>query len=70
MSKTASGRVGEQIAFQFLVKSGYKIIARNFRTKMGEIDLVALEDGCLVFVEVKARWSREFGLPELGRFSE
>lgn len=40
------------------------MIARNFHSRFGEIDIVASKEDCLVFVEVKARWSAEFGLPE------
>jgi len=49
------GRLGEKIAAEFLAKKGYRILARNFRTRFGEIDLVAAKDGVLVFVEVKLK---------------
>lgn len=58
------GRRGEKIACQFLTSKGYKIICTNFRTRFGEIDIVACDGETLVFVEVKARASRDFGLPE------
>jgi len=58
-----SGKFGEEIAERFLVSEGYEIIARNFKTRYGEIDLIAEEKGILVFVEVKARRSEEFGMP-------
>lgn len=61
---SAQGQNGEEIAFVYLASRGYKIIARNFRTRFGEIDIVAIEDKTLVFVEVKARKSQKFGLPE------
>lgn len=65
MSTTsAQGKRGEVVACQFLTSKGYKIIARNFRTRFGEIDIVAIENDTLVFVEVKARRSQKFGLPE------
>ncbi|MEW5941133.1 MAG: YraN family protein, partial [Chloroflexota bacterium] len=51
------GRWGEQAAAEYLEKRGYLILARNFRTKHGEIDLIARQDNILVFVEVKARSS-------------
>lgn len=63
-ARIAQGRKGEEIACQFLASKGYKIIAKNFRTRFGEIDIVAQDGKTLVFVEVKARASREFGLPE------
>ncbi|NAZ31030.1 MAG: YraN family protein [Caldimicrobium sp.] len=46
--------MGEDIAKKYLEKQGYKIISQNFRTKTGEIDLIAEKKGTLVFVEVKA----------------
>jgi putative endonuclease len=60
------GRWGEDAAAAFLVKNGYDIVARNVRTPYGEIDLIARQGGELVFVEVKARTSLAFGLPETG----
>lgn len=62
------GKLGEDLAAQFLQKQGYKILSRNFRSKLGEIDIVALDPRvkppALVFIEVKTRWNKEFGLPE------
>jgi putative endonuclease len=58
------GRWGEQAATDYLEKSGYAILARNFRTKHGEIDIIARQDKVLVFVEVKARSSNRYGYPE------
>ncbi len=49
------GGQGEQYAAALLEKVGYQILASNFRTKAGEIDLVAVKDGYLAFVEVKTR---------------
>lgn len=46
-------RIGEQLATDYLRKQGYKIIERNFRKGYGEIDIIALDHGTLVFVEVK-----------------
>jgi len=54
---------GENIACEFLKKKGYKIIERNFRKGYGEIDIIALKDNILVFVEVKTRTSNQFGTP-------
>lgn len=64
MSTRDVGSKAERKAAKFLEKLGYKVIDRNFRSKFGEIDLVAVEDDTLVFVEVKARATRLFGLPE------
>lgn len=58
------GDAGQRKAERFLKKLGYKIIDRNFRSKFGEIDLIAVKEGTLVFIEVKARASDLFGLPE------
>lgn len=59
------GAVAEDYAVKLLENSGYKVIDRNFYSKFGEIDIVALENkDTLVFVEVKARWSNKFGAPE------
>ena len=58
------GSVGEKLATKFLQQKGYKILDKNFRSKFGEIDIVAQEEDTLVFVEVKTRWTREYGTPE------
>jgi putative endonuclease len=58
------GKLAEDYAVKLLSGLGYKIIDRNFHSKFGEIDIVALKDDYLAFIEVKARWSTKFGLPE------
>jgi putative endonuclease len=58
-----TGKCAEDLAVDFLSKAGFKIIARNFRTRNGELDIVAEEKGTLVFVEVKARRHAYFGSP-------
>lgn len=58
------GRWGEQAAADYLEKQGYQILARNFRTEHGEVDIIAQQDKSLVFVEVKARSSNRYGFPE------
>ncbi|MBI3103764.1 YraN family protein [Candidatus Daviesbacteria bacterium] len=63
MNTTLTGGQGEDLACEYLKKIGYKIVARNYRIRGGEIDIVAREGDYLVFVEVKARYSREFGPP-------
>jgi putative endonuclease len=57
------GRKGERIACRHLMDLGFDILARRFRARGGEIDLIALEAGLLVFIEVKTRATREFGEP-------
>ncbi len=59
--KRRTGLEGEDLAAVRLKKDGYRIIERNYRSRLGEIDIVAEEDGCLVFVEVKRRAGRSFG---------
>lgn len=58
------GKLAEDFAVRFLSEKGYRIIDRNFRSRFGEIDIIALKDDFLVFIEVKARWSLKFGKPE------
>ncbi|OGM15132.1 hypothetical protein A2V56_00525 [Candidatus Woesebacteria bacterium RBG_19FT_COMBO_42_9] len=58
------GDKGEKFAKKFLYERGYKILTTKFRCRFGEIDIVALKDGVLVFIEVKTRWSEKFGKPE------
>lgn len=58
------GRWGEQLAAERLQSQGYVILARNWRCRRGEIDLVAQAGGVLVFVEVKTRRGRDYGTPE------
>ncbi len=58
------GREAEELASKFLKDKGYKIISRNYRTKLGEIDIIAEDKNTLCFVEVKARRTNRFGSPE------
>lgn len=60
------GRWGEDLAATFLEAKGYLILARNWRSRRGEIDLVTQTGETIAFVEVKTRKGREFGLPEEG----
>ena len=53
MNNSSIGKIGEDIACRIIAGKGYSIIERNFRTKFGEIDIIAIEDGELVFIEVK-----------------
>lgn len=58
------GTVGEQAACRLLERKGYGIVARNYRVRGGELDIVCERAGVLVFCEVKTRTSAVFGLPE------
>jgi len=60
------GRFGEDKATEYLVSNGYTILCRNFRWQGGEIDIVASDrtkPGLIVFIEVKTRQTKSFGLP-------
>jgi putative endonuclease len=59
------GQQSEKAAVGHLRRLGYKIIDRNFRTRFGEIDIIAEHEGVVVFVEVKARRSMRYGSPKL-----
>ncbi|MGB9498483.1 MAG: YraN family protein [Dissulfuribacterales bacterium] len=58
------GKFGENLAARHLKKLGYKIICKNYRTKLGEIDIIAKQDDTIVFVEVKSRRTSTFGSPK------
>ncbi|MFQ6090387.1 MAG: YraN family protein [Candidatus Bipolaricaulia bacterium] len=54
------GELGEERALEFLKEQGYRIIARNYRWRGGEIDIIARDGGCLSFIEVKMRTDESF----------
>lgn len=62
-STAAMGRRGEDLAAAHLTAHGLEVLARNWRCRHGELDIVAREGAVLVFVEVKARSSTRFGSP-------
>lgn len=61
--KRILGAMGEKAAADFLVKNKYKIIEMNFKTKIGEIDIIARDKEYIVFIEVKTRSGTKYGLP-------
>jgi putative endonuclease len=67
ITKQEEGKRGEDYAISYLQKHGYKIIERNFRTRNGEIDIIAVDTtekpSVLAFIEVKTRSSQRFGKP-------
>lgn len=63
MDKKTLGLIGEDTAARLLSCEGYRIIARNYRCKYGEIDIIASRDNCIYFVEVKTRKSYDYGRP-------
>jgi len=58
------GALGEKIAAEYLTGLGYMIRERNFRSREGEIDIIAEKDDFLVFIEVRTRTSTSYGTPE------
>lgn len=62
-ARGGKGSASEEFAASWLAARGYRIEARNFRTKAGEIDVIASRAGMLAFVEVKARASNAYGTP-------
>ena len=61
--KTASGKAGEDHIAAWLEKQGYEILARNFHSRYGEIDIIAKREPYIAFVEVKARTERSLVSP-------
>jgi len=57
------GRLAEEIAVTFLEENGFQILARNFRIRLGEVDIVAKEKDTFCFIEVKSKSSDRFGDP-------
>ena len=65
MKPHVDARGAEDAAAQFLRRQGYKIARRNYTTRVGEIDIVAIDESMVVFVEVKSRASDDYGPPEV-----
>lgn len=61
MNRQSVGKQGEETAVDFLTKLGWRIVGRNLRTRMGEIDILAANGDQLVVVEVKTKRSATFG---------
>ncbi len=61
MNKRIQGSLYEKVASEYLEKQGYRVLERNFRSRMAEIDIVAREGRYLVFVEVKQRSGKKSG---------
>ncbi len=57
------GKKGEDLAADYLKQQGLSIVEQNYRQKTGEIDIIARDGNCLVFVEVKTRNSVQYGMP-------
>lgn len=61
MNNIEKGKAGEKIANDYLIKNGYKILEINYRNRLGEIDIIAIYNDILVFVEVKSRTNMNYG---------
>jgi len=64
MDRQEVGKLGEKAAQKFLKKRGYRIRETGFRCRHGEIDIIAKQKDCLVFVEVRTKSNLDFGTPE------
>jgi len=62
--KIKTGNKGEKLAAEFLENKGFEVLARNWRYRRSEIDLIVKQDNWIIFVEVKTRSSTAFGEPE------
>ena len=62
--KQRFGKFGEDLAARHLKKQGYRLLCKNYRTRFGEIDIIAKDGDTIVFVEVKSRRTSSFGHPK------
>ena len=62
LDNVKKGKIGENIAKKYLISLGMTIICSNYRTKFGEIDIIAKLENKIIFVEVKSRMSKDYGL--------
>lgn len=63
-SNKTVGNKGEDIACEYLKSKNYYILERNYQNRFGEVDIICMHKGMLVFVEVKSRRNRDYGLPQ------
>lgn len=64
MNKKDFGKLGEDIAVNYLKNKGYKIIEKNFRTRFGEIDIICEKDNSIIFIEVRTKRNSSLLSPE------
>ena len=62
--KNTIGKLGEEATRKYLIENGYKIIETNYYCRFGELDIIALDGKCLVFIEVKTRTNDKYGMPQ------
>ena len=62
--KKQVGNKGESLAENYIKRKGYKIIQRNYRCRLGEIDIIAKDDDTIVFIEVRTKQNENFGSPQ------
>ena len=55
------GKYGEALAYDYLIKKKYKIINKNFQNRYGEIDIIAIKNFVIHFIEVKCRYNKDYG---------
>ncbi|SDZ02498.1 putative endonuclease [Proteiniborus ethanoligenes] len=63
MSNIETGILGEKLAYNYLSNNDYTILEKNFRAKVGEIDIIAKKNEVIVFIEVKTRNNNNYGRP-------
>lgn len=63
MPNNSYGKIGEEMAEQYLIRKDYYILAKNYHSRFGEIDIIASDGESIVFVEVKTRTQYMFGSP-------
>jgi len=63
MTAKEIGNFGEDMASEFLEKNGISVLKRNYHARVGEIDIIARDGDTIVFLEVKTRASKDFGVP-------
>ena len=61
MNRRSLGASGEDVAWEHLRRAGYALVAKNFRSRFGELDLVVEKDGVVVFVEVRSKRGDRYG---------
>ncbi|MCL5056726.1 MAG: YraN family protein [Actinobacteria bacterium] len=64
LKRLTLGRAGEEAAANYLKKRGFHLLQRNFSCMLGELDIVAMDGPCMVFVEVRTKSVSSFGLPQ------